>query len=144
MKKSKLLEQGRLGQTGAISAGKTSPSVSTIKLPRPRRTKIKQPMALLQEHCPNGELLSVSFEYFNPNASEVFLAGSFNDWQLRATGLTKQHDGKWSAEVLLKPGQYEYRFVVDGQWQDNPMATRFRANPFGTLNAVIEVKSLES
>lgn len=74
-------------------------------------------------------------------AREVLVAGSFNDWQPRATlMMTKQRGGKWSTELLLKPGQYEYRFVVDGQWQDDPMAARFVANSFGELNCVVEVK----
>jgi len=58
--------------------------------------------------------------------------------------MTKQRGGKWSVELLLKPGHYEYRFVVDGQWQDDPMAGRFVANSFGGLNCVVEVKSAAS
>jgi AMP-activated protein kinase-like protein len=44
--------------------------------------------------------------------------------------------------VLLQPGHYEYRFVVDGQWQDDPMASRFAANSFGGLNCVVDVKPI--
>ena len=84
----------------------------------------------------------ITFEYFNPAAREVFLAGNFNDWQPRATPMTKQRGGKWSTELLLKPGQYEYRLFVDGQWQDDPMAARFVANPFGGLNSAIEVEAV--
>jgi 1,4-alpha-glucan branching enzyme len=85
----------------------------------------------------------VSFEYYNPTAREVLVAGSFNDWQPAANPMSKQRGGKWSTELLLKPGCYEYRFVVDGQWQDDPMAARFVANAFGGLNCVIEVKTTE-
>ncbi len=110
----------------------------SVKLPPARRG---EPVGLLEEHFPNSEAHTVSFEYFNPAAREVLVAGSFNDWQPRATPMTKQRGGKWSAEILLKPGHYEYRFVVDGQWQDDPMAARFVANAFGELNCVVEVKA---
>jgi len=82
------------------------------------------------------------FEYYNPAAKEVSVAGTFNDWQPAATPMRKGPGGKWSTEFLLKPGHYEYRFVVDGQWQDDPMAARFVANPFGGLNCVVEVKPM--
>jgi hypothetical protein len=54
--------------------------------------------------------------------------------------MNKEGGGKWSAELLLAPGRYQYRFVVDGTWQDDPKAARFVANPFGGTNGVIEVK----
>ncbi len=54
--------------------------------------------------------------------------------------MTKLRDDKWWTEVLLAPGRYEYRFVVDGQWQDDPMAVDFAANSFGGLNCVVVVK----
>lgn len=85
----------------------------------------------------------MSFEYFNESAGDVFVAGSFNDWQPHATPLVKQQGGKWSTRLFLKPGTYEYRFVVDGQWQDDLSAARFAANPFGGLNAVVDVKPVK-
>ena len=57
--------------------------------------------------------------------------------------MINQLEGKWSAEVPLNPGRYEYRFVVDGRWQDDPMAARFVGNPFGGLNCVLEVTKLD-
>jgi 1,4-alpha-glucan branching enzyme len=98
-------------------------------------------VALLEEHFQDHEARGASFEYFNPTAREVLVAGSFNDWQPAATPMSNQRGGKWSTELLLKPGRYEYRLVVDGRWQDDPMAARFVANPFGGLNCVIEVKA---
>jgi 1,4-alpha-glucan branching enzyme len=89
----------------------------------------------------DSEAHAVNFEYFNPHACEVLVAGSFNDWRARATPMSKQPGGRWSTQILLEPGDYEYRFVVDGTWQDDPLATRFAPNPFGGLNCVVEVKA---
>ena len=146
MKKSEKLEQNRVRQPRAGGVGKTKAPAPAraraVKLSAPRR---KEPLGLLEEHfAHDGEAHAVAFEYFNDTASEVLIAGSFNDWQPRLTPMKKKRGGTWSAELLLKPGHYEYRLVVDGEWQDDPMAARFVANPFGGLNAVIEVKSVET
>jgi hypothetical protein len=31
----------------------------------------------------------------------------------------------------------EYRFVVDGEWTDDPLCPRYVSNPFGGLNGVL-------
>ena len=117
----------------------TVPQKEGVKLAAARR---KRPAGLLQEHVAGGgEVPAVTFTYFNPAAREVLVGGSFNGWQPTATPMTKQRGGQWSTEVLLPPGHYEYRFVVDGQWQDDPMAARFVTNPFGGLNCVVEIKA---
>ena len=141
MKKSASLEQNRVRQprSGGLS-GKAVPPVGTAKGVKLSPPRMRAPVGLLPEHSSNHEAHAVSFEYFNPAACEVLVAGSFNDWQPRATPMAKQRGGKWSTELLLQPGHYEYRFVVDGQWQDDPMAARFVANTFGGLNCVVEVK----
>lgn len=48
-------------------------------------------------------------------------------------------DGKWAKELALPPGRYEYRFVVDGQWVDDPAAKESVPNPVGGFNAVLVV-----
>jgi 1,4-alpha-glucan branching enzyme len=74
-----------------------------------------------------------------PGAHQVFIVGSFNDWQTGATPMIRLRDGKWSAQLNLAPGHHEYRFIVDGQWTDDPAATEWIPNPFGGANAVLEV-----
>ena len=49
-------------------------------------------------------------------------------------------DGKWAKELTLPPGRYEYRFVVDGQWVDDPAAKETLPNPFAGFNAVLIVQ----
>lgn len=50
-------------------------------------------------------------------------------------------NGRWVKELTLPPGRYEYRFVIDGQWVDDPKATEFVSNPHGGQNAVLIVES---
>jgi 1,4-alpha-glucan branching enzyme len=96
-------------------------------------------MPLLPERFANTGETRVRFEYYDPDAVEVFLAGSFNRWHPRSTGMLRGGEGRWVVEVLLGEGRHEYRLVVDGEWRDDPLSPAFVANPFGTLNAVLVV-----
>lgn len=74
-----------------------------------------------------------------PAAKEVFVAGSFNGWQVGATPLRPAKGGEWQGELNLTPGRYEYLFVVDGTWLPDPAAREAAPNPFGGLNSVLSV-----
>lgn len=86
----------------------------------------------------------VRLELTRPDAQEVGIAGSFNDWHPSVTPMIRLGDGKWAKELALPPGRYEYRFVVDGEWVDDPAATELIPNPFGTPNAVLVVAASKS
>ena len=77
----------------------------------------------------------------HPTAQKVCIAGSFNDWHPTVTPMIRLEDGKWAKELALLPGRYEYRFIVDGQWVDDPAATELIPNSFGTANAVLVVET---
>jgi 1,4-alpha-glucan branching enzyme len=68
----------------------------------------------------NGRLRS--FSYVAPKAASVQLVGDFTQWQERPISMQKGVDGTWSVSVELPPGSHPYRFLVDGQWQDDPSA----------------------
>jgi 1,4-alpha-glucan branching enzyme len=74
-----------------------------------------------------------------PGAEAVCIAGSFNDWHPQVTEMINVGGDRWAKALTLPPGRYEYRFVVDGQWKDDPAASDKVGNPFGTRNAVLNV-----
>lgn len=74
-----------------------------------------------------------------PQAREVMVAGNFNSWRPDATPLKDTGDGKWVVCLMLRSGQYEYRFIVDGQWSEDPQAAQRVANPYGGFNSVLIV-----
>ena len=74
-----------------------------------------------------------------PEARVVQVAGTFNGWHPEANPLERTGAGDWSARLRLKSGQYEYRFVADGVWADDPRATLTTSNPHGGLNSVLKV-----
>jgi len=81
----------------------------------------------------------VDFEFFAPHSGKVSVAGSFNNWDASAFALKKGKDGVWKGQVKLQPGRYEYRFLVDGRWENKP-GVQYASNNFGSTNCVLEVK----
>ena len=81
----------------------------------------------------------VTFSVQVSDAQTVQLAGDFTGWQESPVALRKAKDGRWQKTVSLSPGNYEYRLLVDGQWQDDPHCPARRPNPFGSQNCVLQV-----
>jgi len=80
-----------------------------------------------------------TFRIRAPGAERVQVVGDFTHWQQSPINLKPEADGLWQASVSLPPGTYHYRFLVDGQWRDDPECTLRVANPFGSENMVREV-----
>ena len=74
-----------------------------------------------------------------PSATEVLLVGEFTEWDKAPIKLIKGGGGTWHTRVALPRGRHFYRFLVDGQWQDDPHRPGREANTFGTTNSVVDV-----
>jgi hypothetical protein len=81
----------------------------------------------------------VVFRIHAPDASNVTVAGSFNEWDSAATPLRKIADGWWEARVALSPGSYEYAYIIDGKFTTPPEAIVTVEDGFGGRNGVLEV-----
>jgi hypothetical protein len=81
-----------------------------------------------------GAPLYVQFRLRAPGASRVAVAGSFTDWQPEYE-LSEVSPGLWSVMVPLRPGVYDYTFVIDGQRMVvDPYAPRV-ADSYGGSNS---------
>lgn len=80
-----------------------------------------------------------SFAFSAPDAVSVQLVGDFTQWQERPINLQKGVDGVWRITVELSPGTHHYRFLVDGQWRDDPNCVLRAPNPFGGENMMRQV-----
>jgi len=68
------------------------------------------------------------------------VAGSFNDWNTEQNALTyKQDEGVFTISLLLEPGRYEYKFIVDGVWCIDPECPEWAPSGQGSLNSVLHV-----
>ena len=76
----------------------------------------------------------------NPN-NDVYLAGSFNNWDAQRHKMkdTRQN-GKYTITLMLPSGEYEYKFVINGNWVVDPECQDWVRNSLGTLNSVKKVE----
>lgn len=82
----------------------------------------------------------IEFKLQAPQAKRVNLSGTFNNWNIKGLSAKKDSNGGWYVKLNLKPGRYEYKFLVDNSWVNDPKCNSCVSNPFGTNNCVIEVK----
>lgn len=80
-----------------------------------------------------------SFYLSAPVARSVKLAGDFTNWAEQPVNLQKGADGIWRINLDLAPGEHHYRFIVDGEWCDDPACALHAPNPYGTQDAVRQV-----
>jgi 1,4-alpha-glucan branching enzyme len=73
------------------------------------------------------------------DAREVCLLGDFNNWSSDKHPMRRDGNGVWNKTVMLFPGNHEYKFIVDGQWREDPANDRLCQNCFGTYNSVINL-----
>ena len=122
-----MAEKSTKTKTSGKAAGTKSAKTAAPGKPAPKKTTAKPAKK------------KTTFKLRAPEASQVFVAGCFNDWDPVADALMPSGEGTWTCTLMLEQGEHEYRFVVDGVWWDDPMAAERRANDFGCENCVIIV-----
>lgn len=82
--------------------------------------------------------VTVHFVLSAPDAHAVSVAGTFNQWDPRATPLVRSGaGGMWTATLKLPVGQHQYAFVVDGvRWVPDPAAPAVD-DGYGRRNSVL-------
>jgi chromosome partitioning protein len=115
---------------------------ATVQAAAAETTAFAQTQAKLADYYGVSQIKdAIVFVTLYPRASNVQVAGDFNDWQPTKTQMQKVGEsGVWQTELKLPPGKYRYRLVVDGQWQQDPYNEQTELNPFGGYNSVVEVK----
>lgn len=82
----------------------------------------------------------VDFSIHAPDANDVKLAGDFTDWEQAPAPMRRLKSGAWKKTVYLPFGAYQYRYVIDGEWKNDPDSALREPNPFGEENDVCVVK----
>lgn len=82
---------------------------------------------------------SIRLAHVAPGAKEVIVTGDFCGWTKEGIRLSSSGNGQWETILQLAPGEYQYRLLVDGRWQDHPSAKKRVPNPFGSENCVLAV-----
>lgn len=77
---------------------------------------------------------SLTFKIHAPDAKSVDVAGSFNNWILKP--MKRGKDGTWKATFRPLPGIYEYKFLVDHLWMEDPAHQDKVSDGHGGFNSV--------
>jgi 1,4-alpha-glucan branching enzyme len=99
----------------------------------------QSPIQPVSERFPALEEQEIILTFLAPKARKVAVAGNFNSWRPDATPLENTGAGEWVVRLMLRSGQYEYRFVVDGRWSEDPGTSQRVANRYGSFNSVLLV-----
>lgn len=89
-----------------------------VSAAKPAAKKVAAPKASAKKTVAPKKV-AVSLEANCPLATTVSVAGSFNNWMVDVDMLKKdKKSGLWKIKLELLPGEYEYKFVCDGQYWD--------------------------
>ena len=82
----------------------------------------------------------IELVFYSPvqNPRTVAVAGDFSDWNY--LNMERVKENCWKITIRLRPGKYEYGFLVDGkEWVPDPNAPRQISDGFGNFNSVLVV-----
>ena len=103
-------------KTAAAKAPKAAEKKAEVKAPAKAAPKAEKAPAKKAAKPAAPKKVAVEFVADCPLATTVSVAGSFNDWAVDVDMLKKdKKTGLWKAKISLVPGDYEYKFVCDGQ-----------------------------
>ena len=81
----------------------------------------------------------IPFELKAPEAKRVRVTGDFNAWDSQGIPLKRNKSGFWRGGVKLRPGRYEYKFIVDDEWWTDPANPQTVVTEVGSCNSIKEV-----
>lgn len=125
-------------ETVKASSKKSEKTVGSTEAPM--KVLEKKMEAILKEELPKIKKREVFLTFKAPDAKDVFVAGDFNEWKTDdSSRMEEVLPGVWRKKLNLSAGKYQYRFVRDGEWLEDPNNPKVERNPFGQQNSLIEV-----
>ena len=90
------------------------------------------------------ELREVMVRFSDSQAGDVRIAGDFNGWVpdkgVRSVIEAENGSRVWTKILHLPPGTYQYRYVVDGEWREDPVNASTAPSAAGRVNSVLVVR----
>ncbi len=99
--------------------------------------KIQQKIDTIYGVRQDGDV--IVFRSHSKDASEIQIAGDFNDWMPHTTPMRRLGSGDFEVRLKLPQGRFRYRLVVDGRWSHDAYNPTIESNEYGELNSVVEV-----
>ena len=79
-------------------------------------------------------LVVQQFTYYHKGLQSISLVGEFNDWDADSTTLTEVSPGVWTVSLRLRPGVYEYQFILNGKQRVTDPTMPQTSSDFGSPN----------
>jgi hypothetical protein len=79
------------------------------------------------------------FTYYQKGLQSINVVGEFNDWDSDSTAMTEVSPGVWTVSLRLRPGVYEYQFMLNGKQRVADPTAPQTSNDFGSPNSVVTV-----
>jgi 1,4-alpha-glucan branching enzyme len=79
------------------------------------------------------------FTYYQKGLKSIAVVGEFNDWDANSTTLIEVSPGVWTVSLRLRPGVYEYQFILNGTQRVTDPTMPQVSNDFGSPNSVVTV-----
>ncbi len=79
------------------------------------------------------------FYYKDDKARSVSLVGDFNFWNPYSNPMHKNKSGLWEVVIDIPPGEYGYRFLVDGIYRTDPFGTSLVYDRFMKEMSLIKI-----
>jgi len=89
---------------------------------------------------PQNNGREIEFSFYAPLATQVCVGGSFNGWHPHSFPLKKSSSGQWKGTIRLEPGRYEYRYLVDANWENDQKSCELAQNEYGSTNCILMVQ----
>lgn len=98
-------------------------------------------MSVKKQFIKTKPVCKVTFTVEAKEAQSAAVVGDFNNWSIEEGALGKLKNGTFKGVFdLAKDASYEYRYVVDGVFINEPEADSYRWNAYaGAENSVLEV-----
>ncbi|MDO1502514.1 isoamylase early set domain-containing protein [Winogradskyella maritima] len=97
-------------------------------------------MPIKKQYLKSKPVCKVTFTLPGDEATSVVVAGNWNNWSTSETQLKKLKNGNFKGTLDLESGKsYEFKYVVDGEWQNDAQADAYTANAFATENSVLNL-----
>lgn len=98
-------------------------------------------MSIKKQFIKTKPVCKVTFSVEAKEANEVSVIGDFNDWKVEEGALSKLKNGTFKGTFdLAKDSEYEFKYLIDGAYVNEPEADSFKWNDFaGTENSVLVV-----
>ena len=88
----------------------------------------------------NAKYREVTFHVEAEPGSDVYIAGTFNHWNGDAKRMVDPYGkGSYYITLTLPEGIYEYKFIINGEWQPDRNCPKRIRNAYGSFNNLIEV-----